>query len=102
MTGGIQELFTERMMGFLRDTVLLGIFVSAQVNHAPDQLPHWRDFPQWLWGWQVAAFKAFISSRQPQLQAAHSEATEHADGSKKVVTDTVQSDPKPAAHAEPA
>lgn len=88
----LAELFSDRMMGFLRDTVLVGIFASAQVNHAPEKLPQTiREFPQWVWGWQVAAFKAFISSRQPQLQAAHSEATERADGSKKTVTDTVQS-----------
>ncbi len=97
MIGGLGELFNERLMGFFRDTVLLGIFVSAEVNHAPDELPNtFRDAPQWLWGWQVAAFKAFISSRQPQLQAAHTEAVERADGSKKTVTDTVKSDPKPA------
>ncbi len=88
---GFGQLFSERVMHFLSDTVLVGIFISAQVNHAPDQLPAWRDFPQWLWGWQVAAFKAFISSRQPQLQAAHTEAVERADGSKKTVTDTVKS-----------
>ena len=43
---------------------LVLLFVSAYIQHMPDALPaSWGALPQWLWGWNCAALKAFMNAR---------------------------------------
>ncbi|HEX4138348.1 MAG TPA: hypothetical protein VHY84_27305 [Bryobacteraceae bacterium] len=59
------EILTSKITAGLGSTAIVGLFASAEVNTAPDSLPALRDFPQWLYGWQLHAARVFLNLRNP-------------------------------------
>ena len=43
--------------------IILGLLLSAIVITMPEMLPHWREFPQWMWSWVRDAMKTFMNFR---------------------------------------
>jgi hypothetical protein len=43
--------------------LILGLLLSAIVITMPEKLPHWREFPEWLWEWTRDASKTFMNFR---------------------------------------
>jgi hypothetical protein len=43
--------------------IILGLLLSAIVITMPEMLPHWREFPQWMWSWLRDAMKTFMNFR---------------------------------------
>lgn len=85
--------FGSKFMEFIKDTTLVLILWNAYLTTAPEELPTFREFPQWFWSWNLHALRSFISSRLPAVQGTHAETTVRSDGSKKTITDTLQAAP---------
>jgi hypothetical protein len=66
----ILAIVTSKLAAALGSTAILGLLVSAELNTAPENLPGWREFPQWLWTWQVHAGRLFLNLRNPPAPVA--------------------------------
>ena len=56
--------------------IILGLLLSAIVITMPEMLPHWREFPQWMWSWVRDAMKTFMNFRHsgvPVSDAMHTQ-----------------------------
>jgi hypothetical protein len=58
-------VLTSKLLAALSSTAIMGLFISAEVNSAPDNLPTFRTLPQWLWTWQIHAARMFLNMRSP-------------------------------------
>ena len=43
--------------------IILGLLASAIIITMPEMLPHWKEFPQWMWSWTRDAMKTFMNFR---------------------------------------
>jgi hypothetical protein len=68
----ILAILASKIAAAISSTALLLLFVSAEINSAPDTLPSWRELPQWLWSWQVHAARLFLNYRNPNPGAFQS------------------------------
>lgn len=59
------DVLSSKLLAALSSTAIMGLFISAEVNTAPDELPSLRSFAQWLWTWQIHAARMFLNMRNP-------------------------------------
>jgi hypothetical protein len=60
----VQPSQFEQVMAWIKNNeIVLGLLLSAIVITMPEALPHWKDSPQWMWGWVRDALKTFMNFR---------------------------------------
>lgn len=69
--------------------IILGLLLSAIVITMPEALPHWKEFPQWMWSWVRDALKTFMNFRHSgapvtDTQHAQEKMTTQQDVNKKL------------------
>lgn len=57
--------------------IILGLLASAIVITMPEMLPHWREFPQWMWSWFRDAMKTFMNFRHSGAPITDTEHAQH-------------------------
>lgn len=65
----IKTILFGHLLAFLGSAALLSMAANAVISTAPQSLPKFREFPQWLWTWTISSARQFWSLHHPQPQS---------------------------------